>query len=534
MSIRKTLLVVLCVNLFFWIALCAFYFINAKGLEANLNRLLNVEQLVLNSLNEMHAHGIQTEQATRNILLNPADKQAKQNYDKANEDFNSLADAVEKNISSETDKKNLSHIRNLWAHGHSLKLEVQSLAVAGNSKVAQDLLVQKETPLWREIKKSIIEMTSQQKASFSQSVGRIQDKLSYMTYFVLGSMILALLISAFLIMKIMNRISSGFDTLFKVVNFVAQGDLSRTIEESRSRDEMHTLTTHINTMILSLRTIITNVLAASNKVITSISELQRHSIEVSSGADKQAEQTSLIATASEEMSQTIVDIAKTTTTVTEASARSIEFAKDGKDIAQRASIIARDVHKTTLNLSKMMGELNSSVSEISDIIRFINEIADQTNLLALNAAIEAARAGEQGRGFAVVADEVRKLAEKTIQATSKITQTIETAQQKSTQTTDSMNMTLTKIDEAIQNINDVDTALIEISNAIDKLNSQIHQIAAATEEQSVTTETITKNIGETAIIAKGNNEIATQLSSAVESMRNTLDQLRNDAQKFKV
>ncbi len=216
---------------------------------------------------------------------------------------------------------------------------------------------------------------------------------------------------------------------------------------------------------------------------------------------RQSQQANQIATAAEEMTQTITDIANNASRASETATEAMETAKKGQETSEKAVQKVKSVYETTNELGQMIDKLNKSASEIGEIVTVIKDIADQTNLLALNAAIEAARAGEQGRGFAVVADEVRKLAERTIKATEEISSKIGAIQNETALTARSMNKELTEVKEVTEAVNSIGKALGEIASTVIKVKDQITQIATAVEEQSAASEEVTRNIEESAKIA---------------------------------
>ncbi|MBZ0156181.1 MAG: CZB domain-containing protein [Alphaproteobacteria bacterium] len=291
-------------------------------------------------------------------------------------------------------------------------------------------------------------------------------------------------------------------------------------------DEITHVSASVREVVRHFASMVNNIMIATSKVLPVIDILKDVVEKTAHGARAQSEQFTQIATAAEEMSQTIHDIAKNASVAAHTSAGALEIASAGKQIADGAVEGVQEVHRSTVELSAMMGELNKRVGEIGDIVTVIKDIADQTNLLALNAAIEAARAGEQGRGFAVVADEVRKLAERTIKATAEISAKINVVQSESAKTASSMADATEKSTNTAKHIGSVGDSLNAILAEMLKIKDEITKIAAAVEEQSATTSQVAQNIEGTASIAQNIENMSGKALNEVVALAAVADEIR--------
>ncbi|MBI3592702.1 MAG: chemotaxis protein, partial [Nitrospirae bacterium] len=226
-------------------------------------------------------------------------------------------------------------------------------------------------------------------------------------------------------------------------------------------------------------------------------------------------------------------IAKNASVSQGSSREAMETAARGKEIADGAVETVSRVYTSTVELASTIEKLNSKVGEIGDIVTVIKDIADQTNLLALNAAIEAARAGEQGRGFAVVADEVRKLAERTIRATTEISGKIEAVQVESSQTTKSMQDASGEVTKANEYITQVGDSLHHIVESVQKVRDQITQIATAVDEQSAASEEVAKNIEKTSAVAMEMERMAGDVMQEVSGLTVIAEELKDSTAGFR-
>ena len=253
----------------------------------------------------------------------------------------------------------------------------------------------------------------------------------------------------------------------------------------------------------------------AEQVTSAAEELSAQADQVSGGADVQRDRTTQTATAMEEMNATVLEVARNSSDSAESAAKAREQAQEGANVVDQAIEAIGQVHALTTTLKQSMDKLGDQTTDIGKIMNVIEDIADQTNLLALNAAIEAARAGEAGRGFAVVADEVRKLAEKTMDATKEVGNAIQVIQNGAADNIKSVDTAAEAVDRATKLANQSGEALDHIVQYSDDTSDRVQSIATAAEEQSAASEEINRAVDDINSIA---NETAEGMNQSAEAI----------------
>uniref|UniRef100_A0A7V4N402 Chemotaxis protein n=1 Tax=Thermodesulfobacterium geofontis TaxID=1295609 RepID=A0A7V4N402_9BACT len=323
------------------------------------------------------------------------------------------------------------------------------------------------------------------------------------------------------------------DKLGGLLEKMAEGDLTIKIEFQDRVDIVGRLARSMHKLLQSFISLNEKSLIYSQKLADLTDESFKILNRALEDAKIQSTQASQVASAIEEMSATIADIAKNASQVSDLAVQNINAAIEGKNISEEATNIIIKANEDTIALKNVIEELNKSTEEIGYIVQLIKDIADQTNLLALNATIEAARAGEHGRGFAVVAEEIRKLAERTGKATDEIAEKIKAIQVESNKAFENMEITAKEVEKGVASLNKVKISLDNIVESSLKVKDAIAQVAAATEEQSTASNEISKTVEETAKLTAELTSLIEELTKTIYSLVSVSSDLRHTASSVK-
>lgn len=338
--------------------------------------------------------------------------------------------------------------------------------------------------------------------------------------------LIQLAVIAFVAMFIIKKALAPLTTLSSAMEALSKGDgdLTQRITVN-SKDEIGTLAHHVNAFIAKLQEIVRDIADSSHQLNQQSEVSTNVARQTSEGLSVQLHEISQIATAVHEMSATAEEVANNAQMTADSAIGSTENCEQGKQVIIRNQDSITNLAQQVENASGIIQEVEKNALDINAILATISDIAEQTNLLALNAAIEAARAGEQGRGFAVVADEVRVLSQRTHSSTDEIREMIETLQKNSVSAVESMQRSQDLAQSSVDDANNATTALEEIATSIQQISDMASHISNAASEQRTVTGEVSKNIQLV-------NDVSDNMSTEADNSRQLSEELRGIAQQL--
>lgn len=389
-------------------------------------------------------------------------------------------------------------------------------------------------PLYAQVDRAREALSDRKLRGAQEAKVNMDSTSTLLTYQLYGLGLAGILLALFFAWRVIARLNKGMEGLSRMATYLAAGDFrNHSVAHHAATDEFGDIIRQFITTRDQLNAMSRQIGEAGS----SLSELAEQGSVVaeqaSRGIQKQRAETDMVATAMYEMNATVHDVAKNTASAASSANQADQRAREGQNIvgssAEGMKLLAQEVESA----AQVINELAEDARKIGSVVDVIRGIAEQTNLLALNAAIEAARAGEQGRGFAVVADEVRSLASRTQASTSEIQSMVSHLQNSAVNATEVMNKGQERASEGVGHASKASQALEEIMAAIMAINDMNTQIASAAEEQSSVADEMNENLNRINMAADETSQASELTAKSSRQIAENADKLKRIVSQFK-